>query len=175
MGDLNATVGEGRDGKIVGNFRRGVRNERGQRFVEWCTSYNQVITNTWYKHHRRRRWTWRSPNGVVKNQIDYITINERFRNSITQAKAYPGADCGSDHVPVICHFRVKLKKLAKAAGSAKRDYSVLIQDQTTRLSYAVEVQNRFDKLSENGDSEWENFKAALTETAEEVIPSLRKA
>ena len=43
------------------------------------------------------------------------------------------------------------------------------------MSYAVEVQNRFDKLSENGHSEWENFKAALMETAEEVIPPLRKA
>ena len=114
MGDLNAKVGEGRSGKIVEDFGLGVRNERGERFVEWCTNHNQIITNTWFKHHNRRRWAWRSPNGVVKNQIDYITINERFRNSITQAKTYPGADCGSDHVPVICNFRVKLKKLPKA-------------------------------------------------------------
>ena len=42
------------------------------------------------------------------------------------------------------------------------------------MNYAVEVQNRFDILSESGDNEWENFKMSLTVTAEEVIPPLRK-
>ena len=46
MGDLNAKVGEGRSGKIVGDFGLGVRNERGERFVEWGTNHNQIIKNT---------------------------------------------------------------------------------------------------------------------------------
>ncbi|XP_037779551.1 craniofacial development protein 2-like [Penaeus monodon] len=50
----------------------------------------------------------------VKNQIDYITINNRFRNAVKQSKAFPGTDCGSDHIPVICKLMVKLKKLKQA-------------------------------------------------------------
>jgi uncharacterized protein YqeY len=36
MGDFNAVVGEGEDGKIVGKWGLGVRNERGHKLVEFC-------------------------------------------------------------------------------------------------------------------------------------------
>ena len=61
---------------------------------------NQVITNIWFKHHPRRLWTWKSPGGNIKNQINYITI-KRFTPAVQPNKTYPGADCGSDHNPVI--------------------------------------------------------------------------
>ena len=31
-----------------------------------------------------------SPEDGTSNQIDYLTINERYRNSVTQVKSYPG-------------------------------------------------------------------------------------
>ena len=46
MGDLNAKVEHGQDGKIVGEFGVGERNERGDRWVEWCFAKNMVIMNT---------------------------------------------------------------------------------------------------------------------------------
>ena len=57
--------------------------------------------------------------GNIKNQIDYITIHERFRNSLLHSKAFPGADCGSDHVPVICNVQVRLRKLKKGKLTTK--------------------------------------------------------
>ena len=44
----------------------------------------------------------------LKNQIDFITINKRFRNSVINARTYPGADCGSDHNPVVATIRLTL-------------------------------------------------------------------
>lgn len=38
--------------------------------------------NTCFTEHSRKLWTWRSPDGITKNQIDYITINRRYRNSV---------------------------------------------------------------------------------------------
>ena len=70
MGDLNAKVGEGRFDNVVGQYGLGQRNERGERFIDWCKANNQIITNTWFKNHPRRRWTWRSPGDRCKNQID---------------------------------------------------------------------------------------------------------
>lgn len=34
--DLNATVGKGRDSDIIGDFELEERNERGDRFVQFC-------------------------------------------------------------------------------------------------------------------------------------------
>ena len=49
---------------------------------------------------------------IVRNQIDYIMINKRYKNCIS-VKAYLGADIQSDHNPLIGVFRVRLKKLRK--------------------------------------------------------------
>ena len=100
MGDLNAKVGQGQDGKTVGEFGLGERNERGDRWVQWCEANNMVITNTWFKEHPRRIYTWKSPGDRTRNQIDFITINDRFRRAVKHAKTHPGADCRSDHIPV---------------------------------------------------------------------------
>ena len=45
MADLNAKVGRGQEGKTVGEFGVGKRNELGDRWVEWCEA-NMVIMNT---------------------------------------------------------------------------------------------------------------------------------
>lgn len=83
MGDLNAKIGHGSEGQVVGPFGLGERNERGDKWVEWCEVHNQIIVNSWFRHHPRYLWTWKSPGDLYRNQIDYITINSRYRNSIT--------------------------------------------------------------------------------------------
>ena len=80
-----------------------------------------MLVNTWFKKHPRLLWTWRSPGGNYKNQIDYIIINKRFRNSVLDAKTCPGADCYSDHVPVIANIKLKLKKINKKRIDEKLD------------------------------------------------------
>ena len=139
MGDINAKVGEQGDGQVSGNYGLGTRNERGERFIEWCRTNNQVIMNTWFRHHPRHRWTWRSPGGIYKNQIDYITINQRFRNSITQVKTYPGADCGigCDHVPVVATIRLRLKKTKKKF-KVTRNWETLRERRDLKAEFEVE-------------------------------------
>ena len=51
-----------------------------------------------------------SPGDRTRNEIDYILIQNRFRNSIKSSKSMPGADCDSDHAPVLCKLLVKLRK-----------------------------------------------------------------
>ena len=54
-----------------------------------------------------------SPGDRTRNKIDYILIQNRFRNSIKSSKSMPGADCDSDYAPVLCKLIVKLRKLKK--------------------------------------------------------------
>ena len=111
MGDFNAKIGKGRVENVIGPFGLGDRNESGDRLAEWCISNRQVVTNTWFRNHPRRLHTWISPGDQVRNQIDFITISQRFRNMVTNCHTYPGADCGSDHNPVVATLRLKLKKV----------------------------------------------------------------
>ena len=65
------------------------------------------------KQHKRRLYTWTSPDGQHQNQIDYILCSQRWRSSIQWAQTRPGADCSSDHELLISKFRLKLKKVEK--------------------------------------------------------------
>ena len=175
MGDFNARVGKQREGHIVGEHGLGIRNERGEPFVRWCQANEQVIANTWFEQHPTKLWTWKSPDNVTKNQIDFITINNRFRNSVQQSKSYPGADCGSDHNPVICKLKVRLKKLKMIKREKQLDYCQLQSNQDIKNIYAIEVKNRLSVLEQEGNNTtWEVFKEALVETAKETIPKKTK-
>ncbi|XP_062858811.1 craniofacial development protein 2-like, partial [Trichomycterus rosablanca] len=110
MGDFNAKVGHGKQGTVVGKFGLSKRNEAGERLIDFCTKNQLSIMNTFFQHHKRRLYTWTSPNGAYKNQIDYICVRQRWRSSIITVKTQPGADCGTDHELLTSKIRVKLHK-----------------------------------------------------------------
>ena len=70
-----------------------------------------VIANTLFQQHKRRLYTWTSPDGQYPNQVDYILCSQRWRSSIQSAKTRLGADCGTDH-ELIAKFRLRLKEIA---------------------------------------------------------------
>ena len=98
---------------LTGKFGLGMRNEAGQRLIEFCQENPLVIANILFQQHKRRLYAWTSPDGQHRNQIDYILCSQRWRSSIQSTKTRPGADCGSDHELLISKFRLKLKKVGK--------------------------------------------------------------
>ena len=52
IGDWNATVGQEIPG-VTGKFGLGVRNEAGQRLIEFCKENALVIANTLFQQHKR--------------------------------------------------------------------------------------------------------------------------
>ena len=96
IGNWNAKVGSQEIPGVTGTFGLGVQNEAGQRLTEFCQENALVIANTLFQQHKRRLYTWTSPDGQHWNQIDYILCSQRWRSSIQSAKTRPGADCGSD-------------------------------------------------------------------------------
>ena len=49
-----------------------MRNEAGQKLIEFCHENALVIANTLFQQHKRRLYTWTPPDGQHRNQIDYI-------------------------------------------------------------------------------------------------------
>ena len=48
---------------VTGKFGLGVQNEAGRRLLEFCQENTLVIANTLFQQHKRRLYTWTSPNG----------------------------------------------------------------------------------------------------------------
>ena len=113
IGDWNAKVGSQETPGVMGKFGFGVQKEVEERLIEFCQENALVIANTLSQQHKRRLYTWTSPDGQHQTQIDCILCSQRWRSSIHPAETRPGVDCGSDHELLIAKFRFKLMKVWK--------------------------------------------------------------
>ena len=116
-------------------------------------------------------YTWTSPDGQHRNQIDYILCSQRWRSSIQSAKTRQGADCGSDYELLIAKFRLKLKKVKKTTRPFRCDLNKIPYD------YTVEVRNRFkdlDLIDRVPDELWPEVRDIVQETGIKTIPKKKK-
>ena len=126
-----------------------------------------LVLNTLFQQHKRRFYTWTSPDGQYRNQTDYILCSQRWRSSTQSGKIRPGADCVSDHDLLIEKFRLKLKKLGKAIRPFRYDLNQIPYDHT------VELRNRFkglDLIDRVPDELWPEVCAIVQETGIKTIP-----
>ena len=133
IGDWNAKIESQEIPGVTGKFGLGVGNEAAKRLIEFCQEKALLIANTLFQQHKRRLYSWTSPDGWHQNQIDYILWSQRWRSSIqlyTEAlyrsslqsvKTRLGANCGSDHELLIAKFRLKLKKEGKTTRPFRYD------------------------------------------------------
>ena len=75
IGDGNAKVASKKIPEVIGKFSLGVQNEAGQRLIKFCQENAPVIANTLFQQHKRKLYTWTSPDGQYQNQIDFILCN----------------------------------------------------------------------------------------------------
>ena len=121
IGDWNAKVVSQEIPGVTGKFGFRVQNEAGLGLTEFCQESALVMENTLFQQHKRRLYTWTSPDGQHQNQTDYILCNQRWRSSRQSAKTRLGADCGSDLELLIAKFRLKLKKVEKTTRPFRYD------------------------------------------------------
>ena len=70
IGYWNAKVGSQETPGVTGKFGLGVQNKAGQRLTEFCRENALVIANTLFRQHKRRLYTWTSPDSQHQNRID---------------------------------------------------------------------------------------------------------
>ena len=63
IGNWKAKVGSQEAPGVTGKFGLGVQNETGQRLIEFCQENTLVIANNLFQQHKRRLYTWTSPDG----------------------------------------------------------------------------------------------------------------
>ena len=137
----------------------------------FCQENALVIADGFFQQHKRRLYTWTSPDGQHRNQIDYILCSQRWRSSIQSANTIPGADWGSDHELLIAKFRLKLKKVGKTTRPFRYNLNQFPYD------YTVEVRNRFkglDPIDKMPDKLWTEVSDIVQETGIKTIPVEKK-
>ena len=70
IGDWNEKVRSQEIPGVTGKYGLGAQNEAGQRLTEFCQENALVIANTLFQQHKRRLYTWTSPDGQYQNQTD---------------------------------------------------------------------------------------------------------
>ena len=96
LGDMNAKVGRETDifGKAIGRHSLHQEcNENGLRLCSFAEADNIVIDGTIFPHKRIHKESWIPLDGVTRNQIDHIMVNQRFRSALQDVRSFRGADC----------------------------------------------------------------------------------
>ena len=141
--------------------------------MDFCSANRLSITNTKFKQHPRRLYTWTSPDQVTRNQIDYLICQQRWESSVKNAKTLPGADCASDHNLLMMKVKIKMKRIAKPPLTRKFDLEKI----QTCNDFSLELKNRFQglEIDDNSSEEfWSQVKSTVLSVAEEKLPKLDK-
>jgi hypothetical protein len=178
IGDFNAKIGKRKKGEnnVMGPYGIGERNERGDRLIEFATSRKLYIANSKFQKRENRKWTWRSPDGTTKNEIDFImTSKESIIENLTVLNR---VNTGSDHRLVRARFNFRTgidrAKLVKSQ-TPKIDYATL---KAQRDLFQIELHNKFNGLEipeDDVESYNNNIIAIINEAASAIARSKKSA
>jgi hypothetical protein len=99
LGDFNEILGR-RD-----IFKLRIGNEslhqdstgNGVRRINFATSNSLVVKSRMFPHRNIHKYTWTSPDGKTRGQIDHILIDRSWHSSIFDVRSFRGADCDTNH------------------------------------------------------------------------------
>lgn len=168
IGDYNAKVGNDAEGKrVTGKYGLGTRNARGERLLQFCTENDFFISNTGFQHHARRLYTWTSPGGQYRNQIDYILIKSRWKTSVKNVRTFPSKDCNSDHQFLAAQLRTKISKPKPSKPTVNLWCLKNSDSYRERAKSAIAKINSSANTIETADSLWTRTKKAILDAAQQ--------
>jgi len=170
MGNFNAKLREGVNTSFVGPHGLGERNERGDRLEMFAEENEIVVLNTFFRLPPRRLYTWKSPadklEQIIRNQIDFMMVNRRFRNSITSVKTYPSADIMSDHTPFVGFIKLRLKKIKRKTKTFFK--MTLLKDPSVKQKVGVKINEQINQLKQSN-----SFQEDVTQFGE-MVQNIKK-
>ena len=148
LGDMNAKIGKEEGFKSVGGESlHPISNDNGLRLASFAEANNMVIGGTCFQHKDIHKYTWESPDGRTRNQIDHVLINAKHRNALQDARCYRGADCSSDHMMVIAKVKARLKLSQKTRNDPVKKYETeKLNQQEIRTQHQLDIRNRYEAL-----------------------------
>lgn len=110
VGDFNAKIGRKQDESefSLGQYGIGERNDRGNFLLQFLLEHRLNAMNTFFKKPEQRKWTWASPDGNTRNEIDFIITDKK--QTIQDVTVLNRVSVGSDHRMVRATITLNLRK-----------------------------------------------------------------
>ncbi|XP_065578596.1 craniofacial development protein 2-like [Artemia franciscana] len=163
VGDLNAKVGADRHyyPEVLGPHGMGEINENGTLLIDYALSNDLIIGGSMFDHKTIHKYTWVSPDGRTKNQIDHFLMSRRWRSSLSDVRGFRGADVNSDHILMIAEVRIKMKAQKRKTNTAthKQFDTDKLKDPDIRKNFCIFLHNGLEALNllnETNDFDIEN-------------------
>ena len=123
-------------------------NDNGIRVLNFATSKNLVLKSMMFPHRDIHKYTWTSPDGKTHNQIDHILIDRRWHLSILDVLSFRGADCDTDHYPVVAKVSKRLAVNKQVALKFDVDRFILrkLSELDTGKQFKIKISNRIAAL-----------------------------
>lgn len=158
MGDWNSKVGQDSAIKgIKGPYRTGEMIDNGERLTEFAGSYNFKVANTFFKKKKELEWTWRSPVGQIKNEIDHMLISDM--RIVANVVCLPAFVFPSDH-RIICNtlnIKERLRNRNYRKKSSTRKYVNIIlkyKKQEINIYCSKLLEEIKNKITAKNQQEW---------------------
>ena len=180
-GDFNAKVGTDSTNheEVMGRFGKRTVNSNGSKLLELATKYDFVLTNTLFKHKlahvttwqssgkNRKSWNGQARRNDIRNQIDYVLVQQRLKTTVNNARSYAGTNKYSDHNLVVTTMELDWKRVFKQNPSKEKQFDVSkLKDKETNSKYNQAVQTKLNSIEV---STWDNIKNAIKSAALTVL------
>ena len=172
MGDLNTKIGSSNKSRerIMSVHGIGVMNNNGEMLANLFYENDLIIGGSIFQHKTIHKYTWTSPDGNSKNQIDHIVINRRWRKSVIGVRTIRGNRVGSDHQLLMSKIKLKLMRNKKSDNVREKMFdNKRLKDPSVNREFQIELKNRFSILQEKGDVTIATINEAVRQTAEKTI------
>ena len=159
-------------------------NNAGKELLDFLSSNEATLCNTWFQKRANRKQTWQNPKSKQWHCIDYTIMRQQHHKMCLNVTVMREAECNTDHhmlrMKLLVRHRRMICRRVKTGKNAKRFDVNMLQGrseddkgrETTRGVFQRKVSDRARELwREKGrvEDKWGAVKAALCETAEVVV------
>ena len=154
IGDFNSKIGKQvhSNEATVGPYGIGERNECGNRLIQFAEAQNLKTMNSFFNKQPEHKWTWRSPDGKTKNEIDFILTEKR--ENIVKLTVLNNLAFDSDHRMV--RASINVRKRSRKIFQTRRiqlktynevEYKTQLEENITRVDFTkIKIQESYTAL-----------------------------
>lgn len=153
MGDFNALVGARLAGEehVIGKHGTGKRSKNGEKLVDLLLENNLTLLNSIYRKKNKSKWTWISPDGKTRNEIDYIITNKA--RSFSDTGVIQNLNFNTNHRMVRSFLNEKSTKkprpksiLINHLKTSTNDSKDTIEDLMKTVTLDIDLNEKYEKI-----------------------------